>query len=154
MLDKIKIEEIVKEKLDNQTFLVDIRINKSNVIQVYVDSYEGLSINQCAEISRHLESRLDRDKEDFELQVSSPGLTESFKVREQFLKNIGREVEIITTNAVKLTGTLKKIETDFILLEVSTKEKVEGEKKKKLVTREHQIDFKDIKSAKVVISFK
>ncbi|MDX9909832.1 MAG: ribosome assembly cofactor RimP [Mariniphaga sp.] len=154
MLDKIKIEEIVKEKLDNQTFLVDIRINKSNVIQVYVDSYEGLSINRCAEISRHLESRLDRDKEDFELQVSSPGLTESFKVREQFLKNIGREVEIITTNAVKLTGTLKKIETDFILLEVSTKEKVEGEKKKKLVTREHQIDFKDIKSAKVVISFK
>ncbi|NLB92429.1 MAG: ribosome assembly cofactor RimP [Bacteroidales bacterium] len=153
MLDKIKIEEIVKEKLDNQTFLVDIRINKSNVIQVYVDSYEGLSINRCAEISRHLESRLDRDKEDFELQVSSPGLTESFKVREQFLKNIGREVEIITTNAVKLTGTLKKIETDFILLEVSTKEKVEGEKKK-LVTREHQIDFKDIKSAKVVISFK
>ena len=154
MLDKIKIEEIVKEKLDNQTFLVDIRINKSNVIQVYVDSYEGLSINRCAEISRHLESRLDRDKEDFELQVSSPGLTESFKVREQFLKNIGREVEIITTNAVKLTGTLKKIESDFILLEVSTKEKVEGEKKKKLVTREHQIDFKDIKSAKVVISFK
>lgn len=154
MLDKIKIEEIVKEKLDNQTFLVGIRINKSNVIQVYVDSYEGLSINRCAEISRHLESRLDRDKEDFELQVSSPGLTESFKVREQFLKNIGREVEIITTNAVKLTGTLKKIETDFILLEVSTKEKVEGEKKKKLVTREHQIDFKDIKSAKVVISFK
>lgn len=154
MLDKIKIEEIVKEKLDNQTFLVDIRINKSNVIQVYVDSYEGLSINRCAEISRHLESRLDRDKEDFELQVFSPGLTESFKVREQFLKNIGREVEIITTNAVKLTGTLKKIETDFILLEVSTKEKVEGEKKKKLVTREHQIDFKDIKSAKVVISFK
>jgi ribosome maturation factor RimP len=154
MLDKIKIEEIVTEKLDNQTFLVDIRINKSNVIQVYVDSYEGLSINRCAEISRHLESRLDRDKEDFELQVSSPGLTESFKVREQFLKNIGREVEIITTNAVKLTGTLKKIETDFILLEVSTKEKVEGEKKKKLVTREHQIDFKDIKSAKVVISFK
>lgn len=153
MLDKIKIEEIVKEKLDNQTFLVDIRINKSNVIQVYVDSYEGLSINRCAEISRHLESRLDRDKEDFELQVFSPGLTESFKVREQFLKNIGREVEIITTNAVKLTGTLKKIETDFILLEVSTKEKVEGEKKK-LVTREHQIDFKDIKSAKVVISFK
>ena len=67
MLDKIKIEEIVKEKLDNQTFLVDIRINKSNVIQVYVDSYEGLSINRCAEISRHLESRLDRDKEDLSL---------------------------------------------------------------------------------------
>ena len=95
------------------------------------------------------------DEEDFELQVFfSPGLTKSFLVREQYLKNIGKKVEIVTTDGIKLTGILKNAETDFILLEVSIKEKIEGEKKKKVVVKEHQIDFKDIKSAKVVISFK
>ncbi len=154
MLDEIRIGKIVEEVLGEQDFLVNVRINKSNVVQVFVDSYEGLSINRCAEISRHLESRLDRDSEDFELQVSSPGLTENFRVREQYLKNRGREVEVVTKNELKFTGILKNIENDFILLEVSSREKVEGKKKKQLVTREHQVGFEDIKSAKVVISFK
>lgn len=154
MLDEIRIGKIVEEVLGEQDFLVNVRINKSNVVQVFVDSYEGLSINRCAEISRHLESRLDRDSEDFELQVSSPGLTENFRVREQYLKNREREVEIVTKNELKFTGILKNIENDFILLEVSSREKVEGKKKKQLVTREHQVGFEDIKSAKVVISFK
>ena len=154
MLDETRIGKIVEEVLGEQDFLVNVRINKSNVVQVFVDSYEGLSINRCAEISRHLESRLDRDSEDFELQVSSPGLTENFRVREQYLKNRGREVEVVTKNELKFTGILKNIENDFILLEVSSREKVEGKKKKQLVTREHQVGFEDIKSAKVVISFK
>jgi ribosome maturation factor RimP len=154
MLDETRIGKIVEEVLGEQDFLVNVRINKSNVVQVFVDSYEGLSINRCAEISRHLESRLDRDSEDFELQVSSPGLTENFRVREQYLKNREREVEIVTKNELKFTGILKNIENDFILLEVSSREKVEGKKKKQLVTREHQVGFEDIKSAKVVISFK
>ncbi len=154
MPDRAKIEQYVKERLDDQSFLVDIQISPSNVIQVFVDSFEGITIEKCAEISRHIESHINRDEEDFELQVSSPGLTKSFLVREQYLKNIGKKVEIVTTDGIKLTGILKNAETDFILLEVSTKEKIEGEKKKKVVVKEHQIDFKDIKSAKVVISFK
>jgi ribosome maturation factor RimP len=97
---------------------------------------------------------LDREKEDFELQVSSPGLTESFRVKEQYLKNAGREVEIVTTDGTKRTGLLKEVKPEFVLLETSTREKVEGHKKKQLVVREHQIDYSDIKSAKVVVSFK
>lgn len=154
MVNKAKIVELVKEKLDEQAFLVDVQVSTSNVIKVFVDSFDGLTIDRCVEISRHLENSLDREKEDFELQVSSPGLTESFRVKEQYLKNEGREVEIVTADGTKHTGLLKKADTDFILLETSAREKVEGHKKKQLVEREYQIDYSDIKSAKVVVSFK
>jgi len=154
MMDKAKIEELVKEKLDEKTFLVDVQVSASNAIKVFVDSFDGFTIDRCVEISRHVEHSLDRDSEDFELQVSSPGLTESFKVKEQYLKNVGREVEIVTTEGTKSTGLLKEAKPGFILLETSAREKVEGHKKKQLIVREHQIEYSDIKSAKVVVSFK
>ncbi|SHF06518.1 ribosome maturation factor RimP [Mariniphaga anaerophila] len=154
MVDKKKIVELVKEKLDENAFLVDVQVNTSNVIKVFLDSFDGLSIDRCVEISRFLENSLDREKEDFELQVSSPGLSESFRVKEQYLKNEGREVEIVTADGLKRTGLLKEVKPDFILLETSAREKVEGHKKKQLIVKEHQIDYSDIKSAKVIVSFK
>lgn len=155
MTDKTKIAELVNEKLGDKAFLVDVKVSPSNVIKVFVDSYEGITIKECSEISRYLEGVLDRDEKDFELQVSSPGLTESFKVKEQYLKNRGREVEIITVSSSdKYRGVLKETDNDYILLESKTREKVEGHKKKQLIVREHQIKYSDIKSAKVVISFK
>ena len=154
MVNKAKIEELVKEKLGEKAFLVDVQLSASNVIKVFVDSFDGLTIDRCVEISRHIEHSLDRDNEDFELQVSSPGLTESFKVKEQYLKNVDREVEVITTEGTRLTGLLKEVNPGFILLETSAREKVEGHKKKQLIVREHQIEYGDIKSAKVVVSFK
>jgi ribosome maturation factor RimP len=154
MVNKAKIAELVKEKLDEKAFLVDVHVSTSNVIKVFVDSFDGLTIDQCVKINRHLESSLDREKEDFELQVSSPGLTEGFRVKEQYLKNTGREVEIVTADGTKRTGLLKEVKPEFIVFETSSREKVEGHKKKQLVVREHQIDYSDIKSAKVVVSFK
>jgi len=154
MVNKAKIEELVKEKLDEKAFLVDVQVSASNVIKVFVDSFDGLTIDQCVKINRHLENSLDRETEDFELQVSSPGLTESFRVKEQYLKNAGREVEIVTTDGTKRSGLLKEVKPEFVLLETSAREKVEGHKKKQLVVREHQIEYSDIKSAKVVVSFK
>lgn len=154
MVNKAKIAELVGERLDEKAFLVDVQVSASNVIKVFIDSFDGLSIDRCVEISRHLENSLDREKEDFELQVSSPGLTESFRVKQQYLKNEGREVEIVTAGGTKLTGLLKKADAEFILLETSAREKVEGHKKKQLVVREHQINYSDIKSAKVIVSFK
>lgn len=154
MADKTKIAELVNKKLDNQAFLVDVQISPSNVIKVFVDSYNGITINECSEISRYLESSLDRETEDFELQVSSPGLSESFKVKEQYLKNTGREIEVITSSSEKYKGILKETAAEYILLETTTREKVEGHKRNQLIIREHQIKYSDIKSAKVVISFK
>jgi ribosome maturation factor RimP len=154
MLNKAKIAELAKKKLDEKAFIVDVQVSASNVIKVFVDSFDGLTIDRCVEISRYLENCLDREKEDFELQVSSPGLTESFRLKEQYLKNEGREVEIVTADGTKRTGLLKEAKSDFILLETSSREKVEGHKKKQLVVKEHHIDYSDIKNAKVVVSFK
>ena len=80
MIEKTKIQQLVEEKLDEDMFIVDVSVNERNVIHVFIDSFNGLTIDQCVAISRHVEHSLDRDEEDFELQVSSPGLTESFKV--------------------------------------------------------------------------
>jgi len=145
---------MVKEQLKEKMFLVDLRVSPANGIKVIIDSYEGVTIDQCVEISRHIEQGLDREKEDFELQVSSPGLTEPFAVQEQYLKNAGRPVEVLTIEGKKLNGTLKKADSEGITLETSTREKVEGHKKKQLIVREHQLNYGDVKSAKVVITFK
>jgi ribosome maturation factor RimP len=96
MIDKTKIADLVAGKLEENMFLVDISVSTNNVIHVEIDCFTGLTIDQCVAFSRHIESGLDRDNQDFELQVSSPGAGQPFKVWEQYRKNIGREVELIT----------------------------------------------------------
>ena len=145
---------LVKEKLDDRMFLVDIIVNDRNLINIYVDSYDGLTIDQCISISRHVEHSLDRDIEDFELQVSSPGLTEGFKVIEQYYKYTGKEVEIVSNEGEKLKGVLLEANEEGITLEISSKEKLQGKKKKQVIIKKHLYKYKDIKSTKAVISFK
>ncbi len=154
MIDKRKVEKLVEEKLEKDMFLVNISVSKSNAINIFVDGFDGVTIGKCVEISRHVEHALDRDEEDFELQVSSPGLTESFKIKEQYLKNIGRDIEVVTTSGEKITGELKKADAESISLESRRREKVEGHKKKQLVVKEHKLGYDEIKTARVVISFK
>ncbi|QGY43551.1 ribosome assembly cofactor RimP [Maribellus comscasis] len=154
MIDKEKVIKLVEEKLDEKMFLVDVSVNKSNVINVYVDSFDGMTIEKCIEISRNVEHNLDRDVEDFELQVSSPGLTEGFKVRQQYIKYQNREIEVDLKTGEHFEGVLKEVDDDKIILETSKREKVEGHKKKQLVVREHNIKYNEIKSAKAVITFK
>ncbi|MGM0622026.1 MAG: ribosome assembly cofactor RimP [Bacteroidota bacterium] len=154
MVDKKKIATFIQEELDENMFLVEVNVSSSNVIKVFIDSFEGLTIDQCVQISRKLEQELDRDKEDFELQVSSPGLSEPFRVKEQYLKNVGQEVEIVTTEGVKFAGELLEAGNEEILLKTAKRERVEGHKKKQLIVKEHQLKYGEIKSAKVVVSFK
>ena len=154
MIDKKRVEELVEEKLDEKMFLVEVSVSKSNVINIFADSFEGLSIEQCKRISRHVEQGLDREVEDFELQVSSPGLSEGFKVKQQYLRNVGREIEVLTNEGVKLLGVLEVADTEKIVLKTSSREKVEGHKKKQLVEKEHVVNYDEIKTAKVLISFK
>jgi len=154
MADKAKIEEFVLQELEEGEFLVEVNVSPSNVIHVYVDSYNGLTIDKCVGISRRIEQELDRDTEDFELQVSSPGLSEPFKVKEQYLKNIGREVEVVKTDGQKLEGELLEADDEGILLKTASRERVEGHKKKQLIVKEYQLKYGEIKSAKVVVSFK
>jgi ribosome maturation factor RimP len=153
MIDKIKIAELVNEKLTDDQFLVDVTVSSNNVIHVMVDSDSGISINQIVEISRFVESNLDREVEDFELSVFSAGLSEPFSLVRQYKKNIGTEIEVLLTSGQKLTGILIKADDQEIELEVTTKEKSEGSKKKELVTRVHFFKYPEIKEAKKVLKF-
>jgi ribosome maturation factor RimP len=154
MIDSDLVKKLVEEKLDDNMFLVDITVNERNVINIFVDSYDGLTIDQCINISRHVEHSFDRDEEDFELQVSSPGLSANFKVKEQYKKYVGRSVEVVKNTGVELEGIILSATDEGITLETSTRELVEGHKKKQVVVKQHQLKYDEIKSAKAVISFK
>lgn len=154
MIDKGRIAELVGEKLDDNLFLVDISVSAGNVIHIEIDSLAGLTIDECVAISRHVESHLDRDNEDFELQVSSPGADQPFKVVQQYRKNVGRNLEVTTLSGSVITGKLTDAGESGFTVETTTKEIPEGEKKKRWVTREVALLFEEIKKARVVISFK
>lgn len=154
MADKAKIEALVLQEMDEDMFLVDVSVSTANVIQVYIDSFEGVTIEKCVKISRSIEQQLDRDEEDFELQVSSPGLSEPLRVTKQYLKNVGRELEVVTNEGQKLEGELLDADEEGILLKTAKRERVEGHKKKQMIVKEHQLKYGEIKSAKVVVSFK
>ena len=154
MIDKEIVKKLVSEKLDDKMFLVEISVSERNVIHVFVDSYSGLTIDQCVNISRHVEHSLDREQEDFELQVSSPGLSEKFKVKEQYFKYVGRNVDVVTISGSELEGIILNADNEGIELETSSRELVDGHKKKQLVVKQHHLKYDEIKSAKAIISFK
>ena len=153
MIDKLKIAEIVNEKLTDDQFLVDVTVSSGNVIHIMFDSDSTISINQIVEISRYVESKLDRDAEDFELSVFSAGLSEPFSLVRQYKKNIDTEIEVLLANGQKLNGILTNADDQGIDLKVTTKEKSEGSKKKELVTRDHSFKYSEIKEAKKIIIF-
>jgi ribosome maturation factor RimP len=153
MIDKARIAELVNEKIADDQFLVDVTVSSGNDIHIMVDSDTGISINQIVEISRYVESKLDREAEDFELSVYSAGLTEPFRLIRQYKKNKDQEIEVLLTNGQKLNGLLIGVEDQGIDLEVTTKEKPEGSKKKELVTRVHHLEYSDIKEAKKILKF-
>lgn len=152
MITKEKVQLLVEEVLSDELFIVDITVGSGNSISVLVDSDTGISIGKCAEISRHIEHSLDRETEDFSLDVSSPGLSSPFKVLRQYLKNVGREVEVVTANGDKKKGTLISANPEGIELEEVVKERVgKGNvEKNKLLA----YSFEQIKTVKIVISFK
>ena len=96
------IEPILTE---HHLFLVELKISKDNVIEVFVDALEGVNIQTCIAVSREIESSLNRDEEDFELTVSSAGIGYPFKVEQQYQKNLGKSVEIKLNDHTKLNGT-------------------------------------------------
>ena len=154
MINKEIVIKLAEEKFDEKMFLVEATVSKNNIINIFVDSFDGMTIDKCIEISRHIEHNLDREAEDFELQVSSPGLTENFRVKQQYFKYQGREIELVTGRDQELKGLLKKATDEGIVIETTLKVKVEGQNKKQPVAREYELKYDDIKSAKAVITFK
>lgn len=153
MITTEKIEKIIKDWTeDKDIFLVALSIGSGNTIKVLLDKPEGITIDECVLISRMIEAKLNRDEEDYELQVSSPGLDIPFKVIEQYYKNIGNEIEVITQDGLKNKGILNKVTDKGI--ELGIKARVKKEKKKKVIHKNISLDFNQIKTAKTVIAFK
>ncbi len=158
MISKSKVLELIDERiaeLGNGLFVVELTISSNNVIQVELDKHEGnVSINDCMSVSRNVEHNLDREAEDFELQVSSAGLDKPFRVLAQYTKNIGRTVKVVLQNGKKIEGELKAASEKEIVVENSRMEKIEGKKKKELIVEQHVLPMEQIKDTKIVISFK
>lgn len=148
MITESIIRQLVEEKIeDSNIFIVSVKVLPSNRIKVFVDAVEGLNVKDCVAISRHVEGSLDREQQDFELEVSSPGLTEPFQHPLQYQKNVGRNVKVTTNDGNSVKGELLQFENNAIT--------VQPEKKKKKEQAEPvNIPLTEIKEAKTVISFK
>jgi ribosome maturation factor RimP len=153
MIQKERIRKLVEDNLSEGLFLVDIKVGKTNAITVFVDGMEGITIEQCAALSRAIESNLDREAEDFELEVSSAGIGQPFKVIQQYYKSIGNNVELVTNEGLKKAGKIKAVAGNGLTLLVESKKNAEGSKKKQVVVEELNFEFRDIKSVKEVITF-
>jgi len=153
MINTEKIEKIITDWTeDKDIFFVALSIGSGNIIKVLLDKPEGITIDECVLISRMIEAKLNRDEEDYELQVSSPGLNMPFKVIEQYHKNRGNEIEVITQDGIINKGILNKVTDKGI--ELVVKARIKKEKKKKVIYKNISFDFNQIKTAKTVVAFK
>ncbi len=135
-------------------FVVDVTVQPGNTIVVEIDNREGVDIDRCVELSRFIESKLDRDTEDFELEVGSAGLTSPFKVLGQYRKNIGNEVEVLTKGGVKLSGVLKDAGEECFTVTITKKVKPENAKRKIEVEEDLTFAYDEVKYTKYLIRFK
>ena len=158
MIDKKTVIALAEERineLDKGLFIVDLEISSANDIKLFLDAEQSkVSIQDCVSVSRNIEHNLDREKEDFQLSVSSAGMDQPFKVHKQYVKNVGREVKVVLNEHGSQEGKLISVSENFIMLEQETKEKIEGRKKKEVIVNKYEIPFSNIKQTKLVISFK
>jgi len=154
-----KIEDLVAAKFAEEDFadcfLVEIKLQGSSVLKVFIDNDAGLVVDQCRRVSRYLESYLDEEQwlgEQYTLEVSSPGIDRPLRLKRQYQKNIGRTLLVETKEGLKREGVLVEVVADGFFLEELIITKVKKKKKKELV--KSLIPFDTVEKAKVKISFK
>ncbi|MBX7182090.1 MAG: ribosome assembly cofactor RimP [Bacteroidia bacterium] len=152
MISKDLISRLAMEKIQEKEgyFLVEVKVSATNSIKVFIDSEGAVSISDCIAVSRHIEKNLDRETQDFELEVSSPGMDLPFKVFKQYTKNIGRKVKVLEKDGKETEGVLKEVTEVFITLEIEASKKKKATEENLLV----QINFNNIKETKKIITFK
>ena len=149
-----EIKHLIEPVLtEHHLFLVELKISKDNVIEVFVDALEGVNIQTCIAVSREIESSLNRDEEDFELTVSSAGLGYPFKVEQQYQKNLGKSVEIKLNDHTKLNGILLRFTPEEIVIEQEEKKIIEGSKRKQLKKQSGQLSETTSKKSKISWNF-
>jgi ribosome maturation factor RimP len=157
MIAKQLVEQLANDRIEERNldvFIVDIKISSSNNILVELDSMSGgVSINDCVAVSRNIEHNLDREAQDFSLEVASAGLDKPFRVLKQYLKNVGKNVQVKTADIGKTEGVLKSVTEDEVVITTREKKRIEGRKKKEWVEEDLSFPMNEIKETKLIITF-
>ena len=149
----------IKDAISNEIvargcYLVDVTVSKDNEIEVIIESEEGrIELDDCVAISRYFETCFDREKEDYELTVTSAGLDLPFKVLKQYIKAVGTKVEVQLKGGKKLIATLTAADEESVTLSYTAKEAVEGKKKKELVEHNDRFTMDQVNSVRPYIEF-
>lgn len=155
MIDKNLIKTLAEEWLQgNDYFLVDVNISADGRIVVEIDHADGVWIEDCAELSRFVQERVGEELDSYELEVGSAGIGQPFKVQQQYLNHVGKEVEVLASDGKKVQGVLKQVDGKDFVVTVKEKQKVEGKKRPVVVDVDKQFNMNNIKYTKYLLSFK
>ena len=154
MLDAAEISKFIEKELEGSDyFLVDVQVKPDNLIEVEIDSDSPVSIEECEKLTRAIESEFDRDKEDYTLEVGSAGITSPFKVKRQYQKYLGQEVEVLKKDGKKLSGMLKSANDENFTVVVKEKVKKPESKRPVIEEVEHTLGYDEIKQTKYILKF-
>ena len=155
MIERNAVKTVVEEWLSgNDYFLVDVTFTPDDRIVVEIDHADGVWIEDCAELSRFMQDRLGDELGDYELEVGSAGIGQPFKVEQQYLNHIGKDVEVLDAEGKKVQGVLKQVDGRNFVVTVKEKQKLEGKKRPQLVDVDKTFNMDNIKYTKYLLSFK
>lgn len=152
---KQKVTDLLQEVLEEEAnlFLISKEIKAGNKIVIVIDGDNGVTLSDCMKVSRHIEHNLDREEEDFSLEVYSAGISEGITHIRQYKKNVGRKLEVIVEDSSKVEGTLVDADDEKIKLQWKAREPKPIGKGKVTVQKEREIPYKNIVKAKVMVTF-
>ncbi|MCI6081587.1 MAG: ribosome assembly cofactor RimP [Prevotella sp.] len=155
MIERNTVKTVVEEWLSgNDYFLVDVTFTPDDRIVVEIDHADGVWIEDCAELSRFMQERLGDELGDYELEVGSAGIGQPFKVEQQYVNHIGKDVEVLDAEGKKVQGVLKQVDGRNFVVSVKEKQKLEGKKRPQLVEVDKTYNMDNIKYTKYLLSFK
>lgn len=148
------IDAIGSEIVARGLYLIDVTISKDNDVEITIESEESkVELEDCVAISRFFETKFDREQEDYSLTVTSAGLDQPFKVLKQYIKAIGRKVEVQLKGGKKMVAVLEAADQESITLKYSQKEAVEGKKKKEIVEHVDRFTMDQINAVRPFVEF-
>ena len=154
----MKISEII-DAIDSEIvarglYIIEVTVSKDNDVEVTIESEEGkVELEDCVAISRFFETKFDREAEDYSLTVTSAGLDQPFKVLKQFVKALGKKVEVQLKGGKKMVAVLEAADEESITLKYSQKEAVEGKKKKEIVEHVDRFTMDQVNSVSPFVEF-
>jgi len=155
MAFKNKVQELLDGALIERShlFLIDLSINDANKISIVLDGDNGVSLQDCIDVSRAVEADLDREEQDFSLEVASAGLSSPLKFVRQYKKNLGRNLKVKTISLEEIEAKLTAVDDEKITLEWQAREPKKIGKGKETVDKKLELPYESIKEAIVIVSF-